>query len=276
MDQKKKVVTGKAAKLLRYLEDSGKEIFVYNDVAKFLQESSQPRVSGFLQELIERELVMRLKGGLYAVIPYNIPANQFFPNWHVVAKHLVGNDNYYIGYYSALSIYELTTQPALMEQVVVKDRIKPSSKTIGKVSFQFIHKSNPKRFFGFKDKLVDKYYRVNCSDLEMTFIDCLERLELGGGIVEVAKALSLAREKLDYNKLLKYTIQYDKQVVFKRLGFLLELLEIETPIIEDLLELRSSSYALLDTSLPKGGRMQSRWRIQENEDADSIKQQLYT
>ena len=215
MDKKKKVVTRKAAKLLSYLEDSSKEIFVYNDVAVFLQESSQPRISGFLQELRERELVMRLKGGLYAVIPYNIPANQFFPNWHVVAKHLVGNGNYYIGYYSALYIYELTTQPVLTEQVVVKDRIRPSSKTIGKVSFRFIHKSNPKRFFGFKDKLVDKYYRVNCSDLEMTFIDCLERPELCGGIVEVAKALSLASEKLDNNKLLNYAIQYDKRTVYR-------------------------------------------------------------
>jgi predicted transcriptional regulator of viral defense system len=273
---KNKVVTEKAARLLRRLVDSGKDIFVYKDVASFLQESSQPRISEFLRELIQRELVMRLKGGLYAVIPYNIPASQYFPNWHVVAKHLIGNDEYYIGYYSALSIFELTTQPALTEQVVVRKKIKPSTKTIGKVRFQFIHKSNPKRFFGFKDKLVDKYYRVNYSDLEMTFIDCLEKPELCGGIVEIAKAMLLAMEKLDYKKLLKYAIKYEKQVVFKRLGFLLELLEIETPIIEDLLELRSVSYALLDTTLPKGGKMLSRWRIQINEEKESITMQLYT
>ena len=273
---KNKVVTEKAAKLLRYLEDSGKDIFVYEDIATFLQESSQPRISEFLRELIKRELIMRLKGGLYAVIPYNMPANQYFPNWHVVAKHLAGSDDYYIGYYSALSIYELTTQPALTEQVVVRKKMKPSIKTIGKVKFQFIYKGNPKRFFGFKDKLVDKYYRVNCSDLEMTFIDCFDKPELCGGIVEIAKAMLLARDKLNYPQLLRYATKYNKQVVIKRLGFLLELLEIETPIIEDLLELRSLSYALLDTTLPKEGRMQSRWRIQINEDEESIKMQLYT
>lgn len=50
----------------------------------------------------------------------------------------------------------------------------------------------------------------------------------------------------------------------KRLGFLLEFLEINTEIIEKLQEKKTNSYVLLDTELPKKGKRLSRWGIQQN------------
>ena len=271
-----KVITKKAARLLEYLNQQGKELFTFQDVSEYLGNPERSRIGEFLKDLVDRELIVRIQYGLYAIVPYNVRASEYFPNRYEVARHLVGNKDYYIGYFSALSLFELTTQPSLTVQIVVKEKFNPSITRIHKTDFQFVQKNQEKHFFGYKEKLVDQFYRVNCSVLEMTFIDCLDRPDLAGGIVEIAKGLSQAANKIDYQKLLGFAKRYDKQTVVKRLGFLLELLQIGPAIVADLLEMRSHSYALLDTTMPKEGKMISRWRLQLNEDPNTILNELNT
>ena len=117
---------------------------------------------------------------------------------------------------------------------------------------------------------------MQCSDLEKTIIDCLFKPDYAGGIVEVARAIYSTKEKLDYNKLLEYTIKFNSQAVVKRLGYLLELFEIETVIIEELQKLKTASYIVLDTELPKTGKRNSRWSIQQNLDTETIKSAMFT
>jgi len=64
--------------------------------------------------------------------------------------------------------------------------------------------------------------------------------------------------------------------VIKRLGFLLDILEIETEITKQLYEAKTPSYVLLDTELPKFGKMISRWSIQQNLETETIKSAIYT
>ncbi|MDZ7742470.1 MAG: hypothetical protein U5Q03_12150 [Bacteroidota bacterium] len=115
-----------------------------------------------------------------------------------------------------------------------------------------------------------------CSDLEKTIIDCLFKPDYAGGIVEIARAIYVSREKIKYDNLLEYAIKFNSQAVIKRLGFLLELLEIETDIIEKLQKLRTKSVVLLDTELPKSGKIQTKWSIQQNIEKETIKKALYT
>ena len=70
---------------------------------------------------------MRLKEGIYYIIPYEEKSETFMPDWHLIAEYLVGDAEYYIGYYSALQIHNLITQPSLKEQIVVSKQIRPSS-----------------------------------------------------------------------------------------------------------------------------------------------------
>ena len=62
----------------------------------------------------------------------------------------------------------------------------------------------------------------------------------------------------------------------KRLGFLLEALNIETDIIEKLLKLITASYVVLDTELPASGKRNSRWQIQINLDMETINSAIYS
>ena len=122
----------------------------------------------------------------------------------------------------------------------------------------------------------DNFNKVRCSDLEKTIIDCLFKPNYAGGIVEITKAINLSREKISYEKLLKYVKQFNSQAVIKRLGFLLEILEINTNITDELRDLRSNSYAILDTELPKDGKYISRWRILQNIETATITSAIYT
>ena len=123
---------------------------------------------------------------------------------------------------------------------------------------------------------IDNFHQVLCSDLEKTFVDCLFKPDYAGGIVEVARALNTAKQQLQFDKLLAYVQRFQSQAVGKRLGFLLELLGISTPIIDSLQKNKTASYVLLDTELPKSGPIISRWSIQQNLDTETIKSAIYT
>lgn len=271
---KHKVITGNAAQLLKHLSSEGKEFFTVGDVQGFLKDTSKEYAKKLLRELIQRELIMRLKGGLYVLVPYNTPVSDFFPDWGLVGSYLVGNANYYIGYYSALKTHGYTTQPSMQQQVVTDKRMKPSVQDIRGVKFQFIYHSE-KHFFGTKKvwtEVLGRSFPVLYSDLEKTIVDCLYKPDYAFGIVEVAKAIYLAKDKLKADKLIDYIKKLDSQVVIKRLGFLLELYGIDLPIIEELQEMKTASYAVLDPIHPKEGKTSSRWSLYINVDSETIKQ----
>lgn len=235
---------------------------------------SKKSVSQQLNIMTNRGLLLRLREGLYYIIPYEQDSESFMPDWHLLAEPLSQGD-YYIGYYSALQIHQLITQPSLKEQIVVNKQVKPSETAIKGVKFQFVF-HNKKHFFGYKKTWIDSLNRVWCSDLEKTIVDCLYKPDYAGGIVEIAKSLCMAKNKIRYDTLLSYVEQFDSQVVIKRLGYLLELLEIKTPIVEMLHSKRSSSISVLDTEVPKSGKVLSRWNIQQNVDTKTIATAILT
>lgn len=81
---------------------------------------------------------------------------------------------------------------------------------------------------------------------------------------------------MDYEKLLEYTIKFDSQAVLKRLGYILELFEIETEINSRIAKNKDSILYRLDTELPKTGKRNSRWSIQQNLDTETIKSAMFT
>jgi predicted transcriptional regulator of viral defense system len=270
-----KNISTQSNQLLSYFTEMERLCFNTTQVQKALPTSKASAVRELLSDMVRRGLLMRVKDGVYYIIPFEASAETFMPDWHLIAEHLVHDTQHYIGYYSALQIHDLITQPSLKEQIVVSAQIRPSEISIKKVAFQFIY-HNEKHFFGAKKVWVDSFNKVLCSDLEKTMIDCLFKPEYAGGIVEVAKAIYASKDKLDYGKLFEYAVKFGSQAVIKRLGFILETLNISTHITDDLQKIKTDSYILLDTELPKVGKKVSRWSIQQNLETETIKSAIFT
>lgn len=272
---KNKLISTQSNKVLTHFNRMNQDCFDFSEAQTALPDSSESALKELLSDMVKRGLLMRLKKGLYYVIPYEQEASSFMPDWHLLAEHLTRGIDHYIGYYSAMQIHNLITQPSLKEQIVVAKQVKPSTLKVKDVSFQFIY-HNTDHFFGATKIWIDSFNRVVCSDLEKTIIDCLFKPNYAGGIVEIARAIHSSKDKIKFDLLLEYAQRFNSQAVIKRLGFLLETLEINSGITEKLQKTRSVSYVLLDTELPKSGKMISRWSIQQNLETATIKSAIYT
>jgi predicted transcriptional regulator of viral defense system len=271
---KDKILSYPVALLLDKINEQNKKCFTIDEAYLLLSNSAKDNVKRMLSNMTKRGLLMRVKEGLYYVIPFEQDSKTFMPDWHLLSQYLVGDAEYYIGYFSALQIHSLTTQPNLKEQIVINKQIKPSTLFVKEIPFQFIY-HNEKHFFGNKKTWIDSFNRVQCSDLEKTIIDCLFKPEYAGGITEIAKAIYKIKDKIDYSKILQYAKCFDSQAVIKRLGFLFELLKIKLCAIDELQKLRTNSVVSLEPSYPKEGKIISRWAIQQNIDTESILSPIY-
>jgi predicted transcriptional regulator of viral defense system len=270
----KKHISYRSSELLNSLLQNGKSFFTLGEAVEILSKSDPAAVRRLLSDMTKRGLILRIKDGLYSIIPYEKDAENYFPDWHVTAEALVQPQKYYIGFYSALDIHGLITQPSLIEQVVTEKQIVPKYRTIKKVRFEFI--TMGKRFFGYNKTWIDDFNKVYCSDLEKTILDCLYFPGKANGVAEIVKAINKSLSKLDQEKLLTYLSQFNSQAVNKRLGFILENMNELKDLREEINKEISSSYTLLDPSLPKKGKHNARWKIIDNIGIDSAIKSVMT
>ncbi len=264
-----KSISYRSSELLDGLISRKKEFFTLKEALEILSDRNNTTVRKLLSDMTKRGVVMRIKEGLYHRIPYEQQPDQYLPNWHLTAEAIAQPKEYYIGFYSALDIHGLITQPSLVEQTVTHEQIKPKVQQVKNVRFEFITLSE-ERFFGYKKHWIDDFHKVNCSDLEKTFLDCLYKPDYAGGIAELTKALYKSRAKLQPTKFQDYLKKFNTQVVYKRLGFIVDELglfqELQTFITGHI----SSSYAPLDPSLHKHGNYNSKWGIIDNIDFKTV------
>ena len=267
-----KTISANESRLLQTLETEGRDWFMIDEIYALYPEQTQTSIRAMLQRMVKKGLLAKFGKELLWVVPFSQSASSFLPNWHLLGEALMDGGQYYIGYYSALQLHGLITQPSLKEQIVCTAS-GSQVKEINGVQFQII-KHNRNHFFGTKKVWIDSFNKVVCSDLEKTIIDCLFKPEYAGGIVEVAKAIWMARERLDYARLLEYANRFGSQAVQKRLGFILEELGIGQDIVTKLLERRSSSISPLDTGAAQEGKITTRWNLLVNVDMETIRNSI--
>jgi len=244
------------------------------DAIKMLSNSDPVAVRRLLSDMTKRGLIMRIKDGLYSIIPYEKDPENYLPNWHLVADALMSQQKYYIGFYSALDIHGLITQPSLTEQIVTEKQIIPKTRIVKNVKFEFITMGSS--FFGYEKTWIDDFHKIHCSDLEKTILDCLYLPGKANGINEIVKAMVRVIDKLNKEKLLLYLEKFNAPSIYKRLGFILQHLDKHKDLTERLSIESKSSYVVLDPSLPKRGKHNSRWRIIDNLGIEQVLESLLT
>ncbi|MDP3564351.1 MAG: type IV toxin-antitoxin system AbiEi family antitoxin [Methanoregula sp.] len=205
----------------------------------------------------EKGFIERIDKGKYLIIPLGSEKGKYTLHEFVIASYLV--DPYAISYWSALHHYGLTEQIPTTVFVQTPARKSKSTMEIFGVNYQIVRVKEDK-FFGIRKEWIEET-SVSITDKEKTIIDCLDKPQYAGGIIEVAKALKSS--SLNHDRLTKYAIRLDNFAVIRRLGYLCE--KMGVPI--NLPPLRSKKYLLLDPTLPAEGRNDPKWRLVINHDA---------
>lgn len=126
----------------------------------------------------------------------------------------------------------------------------------------------PRKFFGLQRESVD-HKRYQITEPEKTLLDCLDRLDLASGIMEVIKALRAGMHEFDWPCVDVYLERFGSGAVVKRLGFLPEAMKLAIPEREKRLaewtERLTAGHALLDPSSAEADhRIATRWRLRVN------------
>lgn len=206
----------------------------------------------------------RVRRGLFTVVPLeaDMPDDWRADPWLVAAQVF---EPCYIGGWSACEHWSLTEQ-LFRSVVVVSARAQRSANvTIQGAAFR-VAVRKPEALFGTRPVWRGRE-RVAVSDPSRTIIDLLDDPSLGGGIRHVADVVAtyFASEHRDDELLVNYGDRLGNRTVFKRLGYLVEALDIDAPeLIESCLTRRSAGISKLDPSIRDGGRITTRWGLRAN------------
>ena len=219
-----------------------------------------------LARLVDKGWLERIEKGKYLIIPLEAgPDRTWTENAHVIAGHLVSPSM--VSHWSALNYWNLTEQIPRVTYVQTTARKENRRPRVLGMQFRIV-RVKPRKFFGSHGYRAGES-QVEVTDREKTIVDCLDRPDLGGGLDQVGKALLAGDGDFDWDCTTMYLRRFGSGAVVKRLGFLVEALELTHPpeprMLEEWLDLRTAGISKLDPSTPRvPHRIATRWRIEVN------------
>ncbi len=244
------------AKVISDLVSEGKTVFSISELAE--KSGSRAKARGIASKLARKKWLERIGRGIYLVLELGAGSK---PEWtadsYYIASKLV--DQYYIGYYNMLNDYGWTEQIPMTVSVATTKKLK--NREIHGVRYNFIAIARNK-FFGMNKKFISGH-QIVVSDPEKTLVDALDHPEYSGGISEVAKALSNASKEVDWSKVLAYAGKLGNGAVFKRLGYLLEVMQIDLPpgLLVQIRKSVTKGYSPLYPGAGSKGKHDSKWNL---------------
>ena len=243
--------------LLSSLSEKGKTIFKMEDIATELK-CSYKYAKVLANNLTKKKWVIVLRRGVYLIVPLSAGVRSHYTEHEfVIASHLVSP--YYIAYWSALNFHGFTEQTPFTVFVATTRRTK--NREVLNVKYNFVTLSK-RKFFGFEPTAVSTY-KINISDREKTLADALDHPEYCGGIPEAAKSLWNAKEKVSMKKIINYAERMGNTAIVKRLGHLVESLNInvDSEILSKMRRMISPGMSALDPTRTKKGTYNTRWNL---------------
>jgi predicted transcriptional regulator of viral defense system len=240
-------------------ELSKKKAFTIED-AEQLGYTNKNVLKVILFRLEKKGWIERIEKGKYMVIPLGAEKGKYTLHEFVLASYLV--DPCIISYWSTLNYYGFTEQIPRTVFIQTTSRKKHQEVTIFGISYKIIRVKEEK-IFGI-DKAWFEETQINLTNREKTIIDCLDKPQYAGGIIEVAKALRT--EEYDKKTLVQYAKKINNTGVIRRLGYICEFLQI--PI--HLQKIKTRNYLKLDPILPKSNKLNAKWNLIINEELGDL------
>jgi len=254
--------------LLSSLSEKGKSIFRLRDVREELR-CTYEYAKVLTNNLAKKRWIIVLSKGKYLIVPLSAGARPTYTEHEfVIAAHLVSPC--YIGYWSALNFHEFTEQIPLTVFVATTKRAR--DRKVLNINYRFITLKE-RKFLGFMQIAIGPF-KVNISDPEKTIADALDHPEYCGGIGEVAKCVWNAREKVSFEKALTYAEKMGNTAIIKRLGYLVEHLDIgiDSALLTTMRRATAPGISMLDPTKPRMGSHMTRWNLLVNVPKETLEE----
>ena len=254
----------KEAEFLAAFSSQGKMIFTVEQARDFWGDAAY--TTNVLGRLETKGWLHRLERGAYMIIPLEAgPDRTWSESALVIAPYLIQPAA--IAYWSALHYWHMTEQIPHTVFVQSTRRKHQRQKQILGISFHFVTVVESK-FFGVAKRTLGGQ-PIYVTDREKTLVDAADRPDLSGGGVQLAQALRTAQGDLDWQRLEEYLDCWPTRSPLKRIGYLVETLELAIPNREERLARWLGSLSSGIVSLEPGhdgdvGRIVTRWRLHVN------------
>lgn len=247
--------------LLSRLAAKGKSIFSTDEAEEVWQGSTSIHV--VLHRLEKKGWLQRLDRGVYLLIPLEAGPDRFWSESPlVIASHLIQPGA--VAYWSALHYWQMTEQLPRITYVQSTKRKQPLE--VQGMPFQFVTVKES-RYFGIADRQINEQ-KFKISDREKTLIDCANRPDLSGGMIQLGQALKHEYAHIDWDKLSDYFERWGGGAVVKRIGYLVDVLDVPVPDRERRLihwkSLLTRGISLLEPGAGNEGSIVTAWQIQVN------------
>lgn len=246
---------------LARLSSSGRTLFTMRDAAEFWGTNKYAREKLTLLE--SKGWVDRLEQGSYMVVPLQAGLERVWSEDALAVGTFLAPDGA-AAYWSAVRHWNWTTQlPRVVTFMTPRRRFNRSPTVLG-VRYQFVL-IRPERLFGVSQAF-EGGLPLRVTERERTIIDMMDRPDLCGGIAEVVEALRAGWTECEPARVAEYARRHGGGTVPKRLGFLVEQLDLEAPagFVGQLQSLMGKGISDLERGGAKSGRYLRRWRLRVN------------
>ena len=249
------------SEFLSRLAAEGKTIFSINDARDSWVGSTA--ITTVLHRLEKKGWLRRVERGVYLLIPLEAgPERTWSESPLVIAPYLIQPAA--VAYWSALHYWQMTEQIPRITFVQSTKR-KRSMDVLG-MRFQFVAVKEA-RFFGILERMLNSK-KFFVTDREKTLVDCANRPNLSGGVMQLALALETGYAEIDWPKLDTYLRSWEGGTVVKRLGYLIDRLRIPIPERETRLaewqKMLTRGISPLEPGLGSSGPVVTRWGLRIN------------
>ncbi len=225
-----------------------------------------PTIRKELIRLTEKNEVLNLRHGFYIIIPPRYQNLMKLPiHLYVEKLFTVLNKEYYVGLFSAASVYGASHQKIQQDYILT---VPPALRDIdkGKNKLRFIKTENWPEGNIIEKKSEAGNYKI--SSPALTAVDLVQHHSKIGGLNRILANIEELSQEITKDDLMQLLSWYPHKSSLQRFGFLIDYLEINNFISDEIFnKLKEDAFYSILLSPKKGikaGKTGNRWKVDVN------------